>query len=156
MASLPEFIKRNPSIALILVAAIIFVTIGYFLKEITFVDGILLILFSSITAISFHKLFQMVTSGRDVLGIERSLPSIDGSVSGWRLTSSLSMLIITCLFGLLTLFVLSHSVNDTPKDLAGKMNSAQIDSVLRARLDSMMRKVKDSIKVDKKDSQKVN
>lgn len=103
----------------IILATIIFVVIGYFLKEITIIKGLLLILFGSLTAISFYKLFELINRKNDTIGLERGLPAIDGSAGGWRLTRALTMLIITLIFSIPTLLVFFS----TTKENAGKMET---------------------------------
>lgn len=142
-------IDTNIKIILLIISA---VTIGYLLGEIKIVKGILLILFASITAISFYNLFQLITERGDSFGIESSTPSIDGSIGGWKLSPSLTMLIVACVFTIPTLLVLKikNGENNTQEKIPAK-DSTKNDTVKRAGLDSVIN-IKEFSKADKNDS----
>src|SRR5436305_3690911 len=103
MGQIIRFFDRSTVVNIIIILLITsIVATGFLLMQITIVKAFMLTLFGSLTAISFYKLFQLVTKDRDSFGMESALPGIDGSITGWRLTPSLTMLIITSVFAIAT------------------------------------------------------
>ncbi len=102
---------------LIVVAIIVAAYLAMARGEITITKGILLTIFGSLTAISFYRLFLLVSSGSDSLGVQRSPTTIDGSISGWKITTTSALLLLACLFSVATLFIYySDPKNDEAKN----------------------------------------
>src|SRR4051812_45067373 len=98
-----NFIKKyGLYLVIVLVIAILF-TFAYLQGEITLVKSIVSTIFASFTVLSFLTFFHLLE--KDPLGIKRSATSIDGSTSGWSLTNSLTLLLVTCVFAIATLIV---------------------------------------------------
>ena len=100
---LEYFIRRYAVSSAVVIAIAMTCYLAYVKGDITLVKSILLTLFASLTTLSFFRLSQILD--KDHLGVQRSSPSIDGSISGWRLTKSFSHLLITCVFATITLIV---------------------------------------------------
>ena len=103
-----------------------FTFFAYYRGEVNITQGIMITLFGSLTAISFYYLFKHLSWGSDSFGIQRSSPSIDGSISGWRLTTSSSLLLLSCVFTVATILSLPK---DNNKDKStGTMNSTSVSA----------------------------
>ena len=117
--------------------------VAYITNEITLVKAILLTIFASLTALSFFTLVRLLE--KIPLGIQRSAPAIDGSISGWRFTHSLTHSLITCVFAVATLIVYMEK----PKSLALGATDAPLS---KDSLTTFSIKKIDSLKTLPKDS----
>lgn len=81
----------------------------YYKKEISSTEWLLITLFGSITTVSFYRALERMVTVNESPGIQQSSPSIDGSISGWRLTPTLALLLISCFFASVTLLVAMHA-----------------------------------------------
>jgi hypothetical protein len=140
-------LRRNYSdpYFIILCIIVLLVTAAYFLKEITIISGLLLMLFGSITAFSFYSLLELVIGKKDTIGIERGLPSVDGNVGGWKLTRALTMLIIALIFTIPTMVILG-GINDNAKKVADVVKNAEKKTAEHKKNDSTATNARDSIK----------
>lgn len=118
--------------------------IAHLKGDISLLKAILLIMFASFTVLSFITLFFMLE--KNPIGVHRSSPTIDGSISGWRLTNSLAHLLLTAVFAVATLIIYF----DNPKTIVAAATSEinKKDSTVRGE-----RKTTDSL--TKKDSTKI-
>jgi len=127
------------AIVIIIATALYF---AYSKGEISLLKLVLLTLFVSMTALSFLALLQILSN--DHLGVYRSSPTIDGSISGWRFSNSLTHLLITCLFAVATILLsvekpslVSKATNSSGgKDTTAKVSPKATETLKQVSIDT--------------------